>query len=715
MSVDQEAIHTALAAGLLSHIGARIERDTKRAAAGNERKRKALKEYQGTRGTTFALWPGSVLAKPGAPVVLAAELVETSRLWARTVAAVKPDWIEAVGGDLLRRSYSEPHWSGKRQAVMATEKVMLLGVTLIAARAVSYDRIDPEISRELMIRHGLMAGEMTLPLPFLDANMAALDDVAESERRARRRDIVIDDDALYALYDRYIPGDVTSGRRLEAWWRKASRADPTLLHFTPDMLVAAGAELARRDEYPDRLTAGGTTLDLDYVFEPGAVEDGVTATVPLAALASIDPSSLPAQVPGLRRDVALALIMSLPKQLRRAFVPAPDFADAALTRIGGATGALPDRLAEALTAMTGIAVTPRDFDYSKVPDHLRMRFTVVDDKGRTVASGDDLTAIQRTLAPDTRRAVAKVSSTLERSGLTAFPAEGLARQTSGTAGGARVTGYPALVDADGSVAIRVFTDPADQTRAMRGGTRRLLAMALDGQITGLAGRVRQWATPRGPSAPGSKPTLTPQDLLLLSTAPHGSLPGLVADAADAAIDALLDWAGGPAWDTAAFAALTARISGQLDRAVADILAATAVVLKAGAEADAAIAALSDTALRKELRRERDRWLAPGFLAAVTARHLPDLTRYLSALAIRAERAHDRPERDQERAAEIAALQRALDAREAEMRPERRGDSDVAAARRLIAEYRIALFAQPMKTAVPVSAKRIQAAIAALPD
>ena len=712
MSVDQEAIHTALAAGLLSHIGARIERDTKRAAG--DRKRKVLKEYQGTRGATFALWPGSVLAKPGAPMVLAAELVETSRLWARTVAAVKAEWIEAVGGDLIKRSYSEPHWSGKRQAVMATEKVMLLGVTLIAARAVSYDRIDPEISRELLIRHGLVAGEMTLPLPFLDANMAALDEVAESERRARRRDIVIDDDALYELYDRAIPAHVTSGRRLEAWWRKASQSDSSLLRFTPDMLVAAGAQLARRDEFPDQLTAGTATLDLDYVFEPGTAEDGVTATVPLAALASIDPSSLPAQVPGLRRELALALIKSLPKQLRRSFVPAPDFADAALDRIGDAVGALPDRLAEALTGLAGIRVAPSDFDYAKVPDHLRMRFTVVDDKGRAVAAGDDLSVIQRTLAPDTRRAVARASSTPERTGLTVFPAEGLARQTSGTAGGAHVTAYPALVDAADAVSIRVFTDEADQSRAMRAGTRRLVALALREQIAGLAGKIRQWATPRGPSAPGSRPALTPKDLLLLSTAPHGSLASLVADAADAAIDALLDWAGGPAWDAAAFTALTARISGQLDRAVGDILAATAVVLKAGAEADTAIAALP-AEVAAELRAERDRYLTPGFITAVTARHLPDVARYLEALAIRAERAHSRPDRDRERSDETAGLQRLLDEREAALRPERRGDADVAAARRLLAEYRIALFAQPMKTAVPVSAKRIRAAVAALPD
>jgi ATP-dependent helicase HrpA len=305
VSVDGEAVHSALAAGLVTHIGSRIEREAKH---GGELKRRPMREYQGTRGTTFAIWPGSALPRSGAPFVLAAELVETSRLWARTVAAIHPEWVEHVAGDLVKKSYSEPRWSGKRQAVVATEKVMLLGVTLVAARTVSYDAIDPELSRELMIRRGLVDGEMTLPLPFLDANMAALAEVAESERRARRRDIVVDDETLFALYDARIPADVTSGRRLEAWWRKEFRVDKTTLMFTPDMLVAAGAELARRDEYPDQLAAGTTRLDLDYVFEPGAVNDGVSATVPLAALASIDPASVPAQVPGLRRELALALI-----------------------------------------------------------------------------------------------------------------------------------------------------------------------------------------------------------------------------------------------------------------------------------------------------------------------------------------------------------------------------------------------------------------------
>ncbi|MBN9611079.1 MAG: DUF3418 domain-containing protein [Actinobacteria bacterium] len=728
LPVDHQAIHTALAAGLLSHIGSRIEREPRsgRGSAGD--RRRPLREYQGTRGTTFAVWPGSVLAKGGAPFVLAAELVETSRLWARTAAAIDPAWIEPISGDLLRRNYSEPRWSAKRQAVLATEKVMLLGVTLVAARTVSYDRIDPVLSRELLIRHGLVDGELTSPLPFLAHNQAALAEVAEAESRVRRRDIAIDDDALFSLYDARIPTDVTTGRRLESWWRKASREERGALTFTPDMLIAAGAELARREEYPDQLTADGVQVNLAYVFEPGAADDGVSATVPLAALASIDPASFPAQVPGLRRELALALIKSLPKGLRRSFVPAPDFADAALDRIGDDVGALPERLAGALTQFSGVTVHAADFDYSKVPDHLRMRFTVVDDRGRTVATGKDLGSIQRSLRSDTRKAVAKVSSTLERDGLTEFPPRALPRQTGGTAAGQTVTGYPALVDEGDTVAVRVFTDAADQARAMHAGTRRLVALALRDQIAALPGRIRQLAAPRGPSAPGAKPALAPADLMRLATAPHGSLEALITDAATAAIDALLDWAGGPAWDKPAFDALTGRIAAQLENAVVDILAATADVLAASARANAEISAMSafgsaagaqpgtaSYSLAADLKAERDSWLRAGFITQVGAAHLPDVARYLTALAVRAQRAREHPERDRQHAAEIDELGSAVDAQVAALRPERRADDDVRHLRRMLAEYRIALFAQPMRTAIPVSAKRIRAAVAALPE
>jgi ATP-dependent helicase HrpA len=724
VGVDRARVHTALASGLLSHIGTRIDSDRpagtgRDRSGGRERGAGRGREYQGTRGSRFAIWPGSALSRSGAPFVLAAELVETSRLWARTVAAVDPGWIEEVGGDLLRRSYSEPRWDSRRGAVLATERVLLLGVTLVAGRTVQYDRIDPAGARELFIRHALVEGDLVTRHSFLEANQAALDEVVESERRARRHDIAIDDEALFALYDARLPPEVTSARHLDSWWRKASRSQPDLLSFTPEMLIAVGAELAPKEQYPDRFTSGGVDVELGYVFEPGSPDDGVSATIPLAVLPQLDPDAFPAQVPGLQRELAVALIRSLPKSMRRAFVPAPDFADAALQRVGEATGSLPEQLAAELTAMSGIRVSATDFDLDKVPDHLRMTFTVVNEAGREVAKGKDLAAIQASLRSDSRTAVARVSSGIERTGFREFPPAGVPREITGTAAGQSVVGYPALVaEPGGTVGIEVFTDRRDQARAMREGTRRLLVLAAEPVTDRIRSTLRRLTTSRGPSAPGTRPALSRDDLLLLSTAPHGDLAAVLDDATAAAVDALLDWAGGPAWDADAFGALAARLQPHLEPAVLDILHAAADVLRAGAEADRAIDSARRTATPgqlAELRAERDGWLRPGFVTDVGAAHLPDVARYLRALAVRAGRIADSPDRDRQRAAEIAELRAAIDLRLAALRPERRRDEDVAALRRLLAEYRVAVFAQPMRTAVPVSAKRVRSAITALRD
>ncbi|HEY5116424.1 MAG TPA: ATP-dependent RNA helicase HrpA, partial [Nakamurella sp.] len=439
--IDSERVHTALLSGLLSHIG--LKQETGR-------------EYQGTRGSSFVIWPGSALARSAPRLVVVAELVETSRLWGRVCAGVEPEWVERVGGELLRRSYSEPRWDAKRASVVATEKVTLLGVTLVGARTVQFDRIDPELSRELFIRHALVERDWQTRHAFFEANQRAIDEVAAWEERTRRRDIVVDDDTLFALYDARIPPQVTSGRHFDSWWKKAQRSQPELLTLTPDMLIAAGAERFDAAAYPDRFTSGGVDLDLDYVFDPTRADDGVTVTIPLAVLARVDPAAFERQIPGLRSDFAVALIRSLPKTLRRNFVPAPDFAAAALSRIeaddsgtptaGSPAGSLPEALAATLTAMTGIVVRQQDFDLSKIPDHLRMTFTVVDADGRPVGSGKDLPALQDTLKSDVRRAVATASGTVEVSGLTAFPAAGLEPKVTSSVDGHRVDGYPALVD-----------------------------------------------------------------------------------------------------------------------------------------------------------------------------------------------------------------------------------------------------------------------------
>jgi ATP-dependent helicase HrpA len=685
--VDTERVHTALLSGLLSHIGLRLEPG---------------KEYQGTRGTKFVIWPGSALARSGPRLVVAAELVETSRLWGRVVASIDPVWVEKVGGDLLRRSYSEPRWDARRGQVTATEKVTLLGVTLIGARSIQFDRIDPVLSREMFIRHALVEADWETRHAFFADNLAALDEVAQREDRARRRDIVIDDESLYALYEERIPDEVTSARHFDSWWRRASREDPDLLTFTPDMLLAVGAKDVDAAAYPDTFSAGPVDLGLDYVFEPGRSDDGVTVTIPLAVLARIDPAAFEAQIPGLRKDLAIALIRSLPKTLRRNFVPVPDFATAALSQMpDDGVAALGASLAAKLTALTGIVVRAVDFDQEKVPDHLRMGFNVVDDAGRSVGTGKNLGALQEALRADGRKAVAKVSGTVERSGLTSFPSEPIPRTTTTVVAGHEVQGFPSLVDEGapaGTVGITVFTAEADQRRAMRAGTRRLLALGAKSPLA----HVRNG--------------LSRAQMLTLTVTPHGSVAGVLADATEAAIDALLDWAGGPAFTAERFAALVKKITPQLDRAVLDIVVAAEIVLTEAHQADREIDEVRGTALAAQaadMRNELARLVHPGFLTATTAAHLPDLTRWVQALKIRAVRARENPDRDRQRMDEINTLAALIEQAVGSLRPERAGDADIADVRRLLEEYRVASFAQPMRTSVPVSEKRLRTAIAAL--
>ncbi len=686
VDVDVERVHTALLSGLLSHIGLRKE---------------GTREYQGTRGVTFAIWPGSATARSLPQLVVAAELVETSRLWARICARVEPGWVEKVGADQLRRSYSEPRWNGRRASVEATEKVTLLGVTLVAARTVQFDRIDPELSRELFIRHALVERDWQTRHRFFAENQRALEQVTEWEERTRRRDIRIDDDTMFALYDERVPAEVTSGRHFDSWWKKASRLEPDLLTFTPDMLVAAGAERFDAVAFPDRFTSGGVDLPLDYVFEPGRADDGVTVSIPLPVLARVDPAGFEAQIPGLREDLAVALIRTLPKTLRRNFVPAPDFARAALDRADPARPLVPE-LAAALTRMTGVVVRDTDFDAAKVPEHLRMNFRVVDEHGRTLATGRDLPVLRSSMRGESERAVVDATRSMERHGLTTFPDEALPRRVTTTLAGHEVVGYPALVDEGSAAGVAVFGTEPEQRRSMRSGTTRLLALALPLSLT----RVRQM--------------LTREQQITLATAPDTTIGALVADATLAALDALLDWAGGPAWTPAAFDALRAKVAPHVAASVRDVLVAASGVLAAARDAARAIdvaesgsgaGAIAD--LTRDMRAQWRASVGPGFAVETGAAGLPDLARYLQALRIRAERVREAPGRDRERMAQVREMQAEVE-RAVDALPEpRRNDPQVLAIRKLLAEYRVALFAQPMRTSVPVSVKRIRAAVQGL--
>ncbi len=401
---DWDAIHKALLAGLLSHVGARDQ---------------ARREYAGARGARFGISPGSALFRKQPDLVMAAELVETSRLWARVNAAIEPEWAEEVGAHVVARTVSEPRWSRRAGAAVATERVTLFGVPLVTDRTIQYARVDAEAAREIFIRSAFVEGDWEPQHDFWKRNVATLARVAELEERARRRDIVVDDEVLFAFYEARIPPDVPTERHFDRWWRGERRRRPDLLTLTEDDLTSEAGEQVSAADYPRTWRQGDLDLDVTYQFSPGEAADGVTVHVPVAVLNRVTSDGFDWQVPGLRDDLAIALLKSLPKATRRHFVPTPDHAMAALADADPARGPLTEELARVLHERTGVRIPPGEWDLSRVPDHLRVTFSVDGPGGRVVARGKDLDALRAT-APVARCEPGwrGPGASLERSGLT---------------------------------------------------------------------------------------------------------------------------------------------------------------------------------------------------------------------------------------------------------------------------------------------------------
>jgi HrpA-like RNA helicase len=407
-SAERTGLHVSLLAGLLSQIGMKLQgSEPLQPAASAPKGRRPRAEYLGARSARFAIFPGSSLARKPPDWIVAAELVETSRLWARTVARIEPEWVEPLARHLIRHSYSEPHWEKKRGGAVALEKVTLYGVPLVVDRKVPFGRIDPAAARELFIRHALVEGDWQTSHRFFAENRRLLAEAEEVEHRARRRGLVASEDELFAFYDARIPADVVSAQHFDTWWKQARRADPGLLTFKASDLLNDDATGVSADAYPDVWTsesAGVPPAPLSYAFEPGSESDGVTADIPLSRLNQVNPAEFSWQVPGLRTELVTEMIRSLPKALRRDLVPAPDVAREVVARLGEPSGDLRDAVGRELRALRGVSV-PRDaWDLSKLPRHLRItvRVTDGDGSGRVLAEGKDVAELQRELRPRLR-------------------------------------------------------------------------------------------------------------------------------------------------------------------------------------------------------------------------------------------------------------------------------------------------------------------------
>ena len=678
---DADNIHRSLLAGLLSHIGLK---DPER------------QEYQGARNARFAISPGSALFKKPPRWVMAAELVETSRLWGRVAARIEPEWAESLGQHLVKRTYSEPHWEQPAGAVMALEKVTLYGLPIVASRRVNYGRIDPPLSRELFIRHALVQGEWETRHQFFHANRRLLEEVSDLEARARRRDILVDDQALFDFYDRRLPAEIVSTRHFDAWWKRTRASRPELLSFEKSMLIKQGAGGVSERDYPDVWRQGRLELPLTYQFEPGSDADGVTVHVPLALLNQVRAEGFDWQVPGLRQELATELIRSLPKPIRRNFAPAPDHARAALERVTPLEGPLVEALGLQLRRLTGVEVPADAWRPDLVPDHLRVTFRVSDGQ-RVLAEDKDLEGLKLRLTGRLRAAISAAAGGIERRGLRSWDIGTLPRTVEVERGGAVVQGYPALVDEGDSVSVRTLETEAAQQRAMWQGTRRLLVLGSPSPTRFVLGRL------------GNQAKLTLRDY------PHGTAVDLFDDCIACAADALMAEAGGPAWDAEGFAKLHDKVRGELADTVLEVVtkverileAARGVELRLGERrANPTLAPALDDA-----RAQLDGLVYRGFVTATGSRRLADVLRYVRGIQHRLDRLASHPARDAELLASVEDIQDAYQRRLDRLPPGRPPGEALREIRWMIEELRISYFAQPLGTPYPVSEKRLRHALA----
>lgn len=721
-----DRVHRAVLAGHLSHIGMR---DPER------------RDYQGARGSRFVIGRGSVVARTGegARWVLAAELVETERLYARRVATIRPEWAEELAGHLVKRSYGEPRWDEQSGRAVVGETVTLYGLPIVRDRTIGLDRIDPVLAREMFIRHGLVDHALTgrgwRPRKgslhgFARRNRAFAERVVAMEQRVRRADL-LDPEAVFAFFDERVGPDVVSVRHFDRWWERARRDRPDRLDLDESVLTArTGFRFAdwpdtwtvrvgssgdgddpddRRGEHrgtgegPDETDDGRLDLALSYRFDPGSPLDGVVVHVPITALNQVPEAGFDRHVRGHRPAVVAELLRTLPKDLRRRLIPMDETVAEVNTWLGehdDTARRLVDDLVNALHEVRGVDVHASMFDPDRLEPHLRPVFVVEGPDGAVLDAGRDLAAIKRRLAATAREAIAAAAPLDERTGITSWTGDGLGeipRTLTSTSGGVRVQAFPALLDDGDSVSLRILTRPELQDRVMRGGVRRLLLLAL-ADVRGPADLRRGGATGR----------LTPRELarrlgkqrLLALTAAEVAVIRLAEDCLTAAVDRILDdhiASDGLPFDADAFARLERRVRERIDTVATDAIDAAADVVVFANAARARLERMRSSALVdtvSDARSHLDRLTSAGFVARAGTRRLPDLIRYVRGIDHRLGSLGGDVDRDHRRMAEVVPLERRY-ATLVRALADRPIPPEVAEIGWALEELRISLFAQSL--------------------
>lgn len=755
-SAHEIDIHKSLLSGLLSHVGVKEEREKD-----SKGRNRGPREYLGARGTKFAIFPGSGLFKKSPDWVLSAELVETSRLWARTNASIDPQWIEEIGKHLISVQYSEPHWSLSSGAAVAYAKGTLFGLTIYADRPVQYARVDAAAARELFIQSALVEGQWHTQHKFYLRNQRALAEVEELEARLRRRDLRVDDSVLFAFYDARIPAHVTDVRAFDKWWKQARLEDDNYLDFNPEKLINEEAADYDDSQFPrqwvQRTDSGELTLDLRYEYAPtagiggartdAAKRDGVAVQVPILFLNQLSPEPFRWQIPGLRHELVTALIKSLPKAIRRNFVPAPDVARAACAALeedySPATDELIPSLALVLRRLRGVVVEPEAFNWDAVPEHLKMGFQVRNARNKILGEGKDLRALQQQLHKEIRGALADSlgasddtmakmvalaqggsggsgtsaasakkgaknaqgsttaqaadahgSQVREISGLTEFPADlfpngEIPRKVQRIIATQAVNGYPALVDEETSVGLRIFPTEAEQLHAQRRGIIRLLQLQLPSPVRYVSEH------------------LSHKEKIVFTQNPHGSIDELIRDCTVAALDHLVPRT--PIFTHAEYSELYEHVRAELIETVFDVTKLVAEILSEATALKKAIKkATSLTTMHavSDVKAQMENLVYTGFVAKTGYDQLVHIPRYLKAAQVRLTKLGPNLHRDNQLMLTVQDLE---DSYDNAVKSLPTGTIVPDALRRvnwMIEELRISFFAQELGTAYTVSEKRI---------
>ena len=757
-SAHEVDIHKSLLTGLLSHVGVKEEREKD-----SKGRTRGPREYLGARGTKFAIFPGSGLFKKGPDWVLSAELVETSRLWARTNAAIEPQWIEEVGKHLISVQYSEPHWSLSSGAAVAYAKGTLFGLTIYADRPVQYARVDAVAAREIFIQSALVEGQWHTQHKFYLRNQRALAEVEELEARLRRRDLRVDDSVLFAFYDARVPAHVTDVRAFDKWWKQARLEDDNFLDFNPEKLINEEAADYDDSQFPrqwvQRTDSGELTLDLRYEYAPtagvggarteAAKRDGVAVQVPILFLNQLSPEPFRWQIPGLRHELVTALIKSLPKAIRRNFVPAPDVARAACAALeedySPATDELIPSLALVLRRLRGVVVEPEAFNWDAVPEHLKMGFQVRNARNKILGEGKDLRALQQQLHKEIRSALAdslgasdeamakmvalaqggsgnsggssNASSSAasakkgakspdapanadasggvrEVTGLTEFPADmfpdgAIPRKVQRVIATQAVNGYPALVDEGSSVGLRIFPTEAEQLHAQRRGIIRLLQLQVPSPVRYVSEH------------------LSHKEKIVFTQNPHGSIDELIRDCTVAALDHLVPHT--PIFTHAEYSELYEHVRAELIETVFDVTKLVAEILSEATALKKAIKkATSLTTMHavSDVKAQMENLVYPGFVAQTGYDQLVHIPRYLKAAQVRLTKLGPNLHRDNQLMLTVQDLE---DSYDNAVKSLPAGTIVPDALRRvnwMIEELRVSFFAQELGTAYTVSEKRI---------